>query len=59
MREKSTINIDEIRNIFKESCRKNGESFSEAQFQEFLKFLEIDLYDWVKGNIKQFYSTRI
>jgi len=55
----TTIKIDEIRNIFKESCGKSGESFSEAQFQGFQKFLEIDLYDWVKGNIKQFYSTKI
>lgn len=56
MSEKSTtiINIDEIRNVFKESCEKNGEAFSEVRFQEFLKFLEIDFYDWVKGNLNQF-----
>ncbi len=52
------IYIDEIRNLFKESCEKNGETFSEARFKEFLKFLEIDFYHWVKGNIKQFYSTK-
>lgn len=58
MNKKSTINIDEIRNVFKESCKKGGEIFSETRFQKFLKFLEIDLYDWVKENIKQFYSTK-
>ena len=58
MRKKSTINMNEIRNIFKESCEKGGGVFSEARFQEFLKFLEIDLCDWVKENIKQFYSTK-
>jgi len=58
MNKESTINIDEIRNVFKESCEKSGEVFSETRFQEFLKFLEIDFYDWVKENIKQFYSTK-
>lgn len=49
-----TINTNEIRNIFKESCEKNGEIFNDVQFQEFLKFLEVDFYDWVKENLRQF-----
>ena len=55
----TAINIEEIRSIFKEHCEENKIEFSEEKFEEFLKFLEIDLYDWVRGNIKQFYSTKI
>ncbi len=50
----TTIRVGEIRNVFKESYEKNAETFSEVQFQEFLKFLEIDFYDWVRENIRQF-----
>lgn len=52
----AVISTNEIRNIFKGSCEKNGEIFNEARFQEFLKFLEIDFYDWVKENSRQFKS---
>lgn len=54
MDKKSIINIDEIRSIFKEYCEENKIEFSENKFEEFLKFLEIDFYDWVKGNLSQF-----
>jgi len=52
---KSTvINTDEIRDIFKEYCNKENEEFSKSKFEKFLEFLEVDFYDWVKGNLKQF-----
>lgn len=54
MDKKSIINIDEIRSIFKEYYEKNKMEFSEQKFEHFLKFLEIDFYDWVKGNLNQF-----
>ena len=52
----TAIDTDEIRNIFKEYYKENKIEFSEEKFEEFLKFLEIDFYDWVKENIKQFHS---
>jgi len=51
------INISEVERLFKEYSEKNTIEFSENKFEEFLKFLEIDFYDWVKENIKQF-TTR-
>jgi len=50
----TVINVDEIHSIFKEYYEENKIEFSEKKFEEFLKFLEIDFYDWVKENIKQF-----
>ena len=52
------INTDEICSIFKEDCEEDGEKFTEKKFQEFLQFLEIDLRDWVKGNLRYFYRQR-
>ena len=54
----TAINIDEIRNLFMEDCEEDGEKFVEKNFQEFLKFLEIDLPDWVKGNLRYFYQQQ-
>lgn len=48
------ISITEIEKIFKEYCEENHLEFSGKKFEEFLKFLEIDFYDWVNGNSKQF-----
>jgi len=50
------MNIDEIRNLFMEDCEEDGEKFVEENFQKFLKFLEIDFRDWVKGNLRYFYQ---
>jgi len=56
---KSTIiNIDEIRSVYKEYCEKEKIEFNEKDFVEFLKFLELDFYDWTKENIKQFLLSR-
>ena len=54
MTKSTVINTDEIRDIFKEYCEKENEEFSESKFKKFLKFLEVDFYDWVKENLKQF-----
>jgi len=48
------INTDEIHNIFKEYCEKENKEFSESKFENFLEFLEVDFYDWVRENLKQF-----
>ena len=60
MNKKSTtiINIDEIRDVFKKDCEEENEKFSEKKFQKFLEFLKIDLYDWIKGNLRYFYQQK-
>lgn len=50
------INIDEISGIFKEDCEEKNMKFNGKEFQKFLEFLEIDFYDWVKGNLNQYYK---
>jgi len=54
----TTINTDEILSIFKEYCTEKKFEFSEIKFVEFLRFLEIDFYDWVKENNRQFYQQK-
>lgn len=58
MENNTIINISEIEKLFKEYCEENNLEFSEQKFEEFLKFLEIDFYDWVKGNLKHFYIQK-
>jgi len=59
MKNDTIINISEVEKLFKEYCEENKIEFSEEKFEEFLKFLEIDFYDWVRENIKQFYKTKL
>jgi len=60
MKEKSatTINIDEIRAIFKEEYQEYGEKITGENFQKFIQFLEIDLRDWVKENTREFHRQK-
>lgn len=51
---KSVINIFEIEKIFREYCENNNLDFSDQKFKKFLNFLEIDFYDWIKENLRQF-----
>ncbi len=48
----------EIKKIYKEHCEERNIKFSEKEFQDFLEFLEIDFYDWVKENLKQYYKNK-
>ena len=48
------INIDEIKSIYKDACIKDDGEFKDRKFNNFVKFLEADFYDWVKGNLKYF-----
>jgi len=48
------INILEIEKLFKEYCEENKIEFPEQKFDGFLKFLEIDFYDWVRENLNKF-----
>ncbi|GEM_PF-966630 len=52
------INISEVEKLFREYYKNNKLKFSKTKFDEFSKFLEIDFYDWVKGNLKQFLPAR-
>ncbi len=54
MKNNTIINISEVEKLFKEYYEENKMEFSDEKFEEFLKFLEIDFYDWVKGNLNQF-----
>ena len=54
MKKETIINIAEIEKLFREYYEDNKLEFSEQKFEKFLKFLEIDFYDWVKENLKQF-----
>ena len=54
MENSTIINISEVEKLFKEFCKENKIEFSENRFEEFLRFLEIDFYDWIKGNLSQF-----
>lgn len=54
MKNKFTINIDEIREIFREEYKKYGEKSTKEDFGKFFQFLRIDLRDWVKENTREF-----
>lgn len=52
------ISISEIRDIFQEDCQSQEKQFKREEFVEFLDFLEIDFYDWVRGNLNQFWINK-
>lgn len=54
MRNRTIINTKEIKDLYKEDCKENGIKFQEEDFTRFLKFLEIDFYDWVRSNLRYF-----
>jgi len=49
---------NEIRKIYQEYCKENGIKFLEKDFKDFLEFLEIDFYDWVKENLKIYFRDK-
>lgn len=48
------MNINEVRDIFREDCQAQDSKFLEKEYKNFLSFLELDFYDWVKENLNQF-----
>ena len=47
----------EIKEIFDEFIKENEIEVDEKKsFEDFLKFLEIDFYDWVKENLRCYYK---
>lgn len=47
---KTCINLKSIWDFLKEE----SENFSEQQLQEFVKYLEVDFYDWLRSNLNSF-----
>lgn len=45
----------QIQQIYKYYCQDIGVKYKEKDFEEFLEFLDIDFYDWVKENLKVFF----
>lgn len=48
------INTSEIKSLYREYSDKYNLGYSDEKFKEFLKFLEVDFYDWVRENLRQF-----
>lgn len=45
----------QIQQIYKYYCQDIDVEYKEKDFEEFLEFLDIDFYDWVKENLKVFF----
>lgn len=49
----------EIEEIFENFVKENKLKVNKkANFKDFLKFLEIDFYDWVKGNLRCYFREK-
>lgn len=51
---KNIIIVEEIQTLYKEYCEEIGINYSEKNFDVFLDFLEVDKYDWINENLRQF-----
>jgi succinate dehydrogenase flavin-adding protein (antitoxin of CptAB toxin-antitoxin module) len=51
---KTIINLKTIREFLKEE----SENFSEKELREFVEYLEIDFYDWLRSNLNSFLLDR-
>ncbi len=49
---------NQVSKIYKEYCKERGIKFSEKDLKNFLEFLEIDFYDWVRENLKQYFMDK-
>ena len=52
------ITTNEVLDVCKEFCEKEKRKFSEKDFTEFLKFLELDFYDWTRENLRQYLLSK-
>lgn len=43
-----------IEDLYREHCKDVNIKFSKNNFMKFLKFLEIDIPDWVESNLRYF-----
>ena len=50
------INIKEIKQVFNEFVKENHiEQPQKKNFEAFLRFLEIDFYDWIRENLRSYF----
>ena len=54
MSQRSIINIDEVRDFFRENCEEEDKKFTEKKFKKFLECCEKDFYQWLRDNYKYF-----
>jgi succinate dehydrogenase flavin-adding protein (antitoxin of CptAB toxin-antitoxin module) len=53
---KIIIDQKEIKEIFDDFIEENEiEAGKKKSFNDFLKFLEVDLYDWIKENLRCYF----
>jgi len=51
------ISIEEIKQLFNEFIQENKIKKSNTKnFESFLKFLEVDFYDWIKENLRSYFK---
>jgi len=55
--ERIIIDAKDIREVYNEFFTDETGYISDDKFEEFLRFLKIDFYDWIKGNLRQFESN--
>lgn len=48
----------EIKKIYNEYCEDKDIKFSEKGFRDFLEFLELDFYDWIRENLKVYFRNK-
>ena len=52
------INKKEIKQLFNELVKKYQIKTSKKKnFENFIKFLEIDFYDWLRDNLKNYFKN--
>ena len=54
MSKNTFISVKEVEDVYKDYFKEVGINFSNHDFERFLKFLEIDFHDWIKGNLRYF-----
>ncbi len=52
------INIDEVRDFFKENCEEENKKITEKEFKKFLECCEKDFYQWLRDNYKYFTTKK-
>lgn len=54
------INLIEIKKMFNEFLQESSiKSPRKGNFKNFLKYLEIDFYDWVRENLRCYFRDEI
>jgi hypothetical protein len=49
---------NEAKGLFKEYCKYHNIKFSIRDLKDFLEFLEIDFYDWIKENLREYFRDK-